>query len=105
MNAKLKHIFSTLSEILNFQNQLLFRIEYLITNNNNNINSIISQINDYSESYLEEKDCLFLEKESKECNNTIEFKDLIEKKYFPRKKKFAIDKVFELYSKEFKKKI
>ena len=108
--CKIKTNFSPLSEILNSQNKLLFKIENLpsktdiITNNNINIISSISQINDYSESYLEEKDCFFVEKESKDCNNTIEFKDLIEKKYFPRKKKFAIDKVFELYSTEFKNK-
>ena len=62
-----------------------------------NINSDISPSNII-------KDCLFLEKISKECKDIVEFEELINEKYIPLNTQETIDKVFELYSEEIKNK-
>ena len=51
-----------------------------------------------------ESDCLFKEKKTEECIETVNFKDLIEKEYIPLNKKDSIDKVFVLFQKEIKNK-
>ena len=117
--CEIKTEFTKLSELLNNKDNLLYIIPELetdiITNTYTNINEnsdnniissslitkITSQITDF---YSNTKECLFIERESKDCYNLATLKDLFDKEYFPINTKDSIDKVFELFNQEFKNK-
>ena len=116
--CQIKTEFTKLSVLLNNANNLLFIIPVLetdiiqntysniIENSDNNIisssftkiTSLITNIDSYS------KECLFIERESKECNNLAALKELFDKNYLPINTKDSIDKVFELFNQELKNK-
>ena len=126
----IKTNFINLSEILNKKKELLFHIidvknnsienSDLVTNTfiNSYINSVsISDLNlnknldinsnrntEISSNINKVENCLFLEKISKECKELVVFEDLINEKYIPLNTKESINKVFELYSEELKRK-
>ena len=71
--------------------------------------NIISSLTTYITSHITNiysytKECLFYERESRECDNLATLKDLFDKNYFPINSKDSIDKVFELFNQEFKNK-
>ena len=103
-----KSKFMNLSEILKKKDELLYYNFQLETDNqytnyfsdknfNTDSNVIIS--NSYK---LEE--CLFKNKNTKECKESVEFVDLINKDYLPVNSKDSIDKVFELFQEQLKNK-
>ena len=115
--CEIKTEFTKLSELLNNKNNLLYIIPELetdiITNTYENINensdNIISSLTTYITSHITNiysytKECLFYERESRECDNLATLKDLFDKNYFPINTKDSIDKVFELFNQEFKNK-
>ena len=68
----------------------------LDTESDSNVNS------DLNSNIIAIKECLFLEKTSKECEDIAQFEELINEKYIPLNNKKTIDKVFELYSEDLK---
>ena len=112
--CQIKTEFTKLSDILNNKNNLLFIITEpetdILTNSytetlsnkhtniNENSDNTIQQITDLN-SYSNE--CLFINRQSKECNNLATLKDLLEKNYSPVNTKNSINRVYELFSQEF----
>ena len=98
--------FMKLSEILNKKNELLYynfplETDNLLTNSysegNDYTNNINSQTNIFTIKPNDIKECLFKEIKTKKCEDSIEFEDLINKKYIPLKSRYSINKVFELF--------
>ena len=109
--CKVKTKFASLSEIKDNKEHLLFHIEVdletdLITDsdiyrerNSQTDSEMISEIDRTEVIY---KKCLFKEKKTKECEESITLEDLINKNYIPLDNKDSIDKVFEIFSSELK---
>ena len=83
--CKVKTNFVPLSDILNNKNGLLYHINL-----------------DSTYKIIDPNECLFIEKETKKCENYIRLEELIEQKYLPLNTKNSIDKVFELFSEQLK---
>ena len=73
-------------------------ISSLVKETTSQMIDIITSIYSYS------KECLFIERDSKECNNFATLKDLFDKNYSPMSTKDSIDRVFELFNQKFKNK-
>ena len=68
-------------------------------------NTIINTITNTIITNLDQlKECLFKNKNTKECKESISFEDLINHNYIPVNSKDSIDKVFELFQEQFKNK-
>ena len=100
--CEIKTVFLQLSEILNKKDELLYHMIdkesdlNIISGNNSNI--------PYSSYNSEIIQCLFIKNTTKECEEYIKFKDLLNHNYIPLNSKDSIDKVFELFNDEYKNK-
>ena len=135
--CEIKTEFTKLSDLLNNKSNLLFIITEpetdIFTNsytealssiyiniNENSDNTIqqITDINSYSNECLfinrQSKECynqvtlkdlldLFINRQSKECYNQVTLKDLLEKNYSPLNTRNSINRVYKLFSQEFNK--
>ena len=108
-----KKEFKNLSEIINKKNELLYYNFQLGTDNlftnsyserNYYINNTNSQTNIFTIQTDNLKECLFKEKKTEKCEESVAFKDLINKKYIPLNSRYSINKVFELFYHQLKNK-
>ena len=105
-----KNEFMKLSEIVSKKNELLyynFQFETDLNSffdNNSFTNNINSESNIIAINSEELKECLFKENNTKECEESITYEDLINQNYIPLNTKNSIDKVFELFQEHFKNK-
>jgi len=108
-----KFEFMKLSEILNKEDKLLYydfklEIDNLNTNSYSESNYYTNNINSKTNFISNKTDiinqCLFKEKKTKECEESIVFEDLINQKYIPLNSIYSINKVFELFYEQLKNK-
>ena len=105
-----KNEFMKLSEILIKKNELLYYNFQLETDLNSFWDNISFTNNINSESNIiiinsdQLKECLFKENNTKECEESITYEDLINQNYIPLNSKNSIDKVFELFQEHLKNK-
>ena len=100
---KLSEIISKKDELLYYNFQLeadlnSFSDSNLLTNNINSESNIIT-INS-----VQLEKCLFKDYNTKECEESITYEDLINQNYIPLNSKNSIDKVFELFQEQLKNK-
>ena len=74
------------------------------SDSNSFTNNISSESNIITISSDQLKECLFKENNSKECEDSITYEDLINQIYMPLNSKNSIDKVYELFQEHYKNK-
>ena len=103
-----KSKFMNLSEILRKKDELLYYDFQLETDNQYTNSFSEKSFNTYSNTITSNsyklKECLFKNKNTKECEESVEFDDLINQEYIPINSKYSIDKVFELFEEQLKNK-
>ena len=100
--CKIKTEFLQLSEIVNKKNELLYHIIFIESEMNINFDS--NSYTPYSSYNPDIIKCLFKKNITKECEESVKFEDLLNHNYIPLNSKDSIDKVFELFTDEYKNK-
>ena len=109
--CKFKSEFKKLSDIISKKDELLYynfqlEADNLYTNSYSDNSFNTNNLNSDSISVIlnELQKCLFKSKNTKECKESIEFEDFINRNYMPVNSKDSIDKVFGLFQEQLKNK-